>query len=265
MSTFAIVAVVLVVSVLIGGGTLGVVYLVVIRGHVGRSAATHSPSPSPSPSSDAPVTATSTLTPGMGRLVFGDDFHDASSGWPVGTLASGTVYSFSSAGYLVVAKGTLLHFARAPYSLPLTQMTMSMTATQADGAPEGTGFGLTCKTGSSTSQVRYSFFVLGPGQWDVYRADGPDSVSNHSSRLRAGSTAAAPGQTPVTVVAACATLADSHTMRLALFINGTLAVDLSDQLREAPTGWTAGLAFDSDAARPTTDTVTAFALHDVSG
>jgi len=265
MSTLAIVAVVVVVSLMIGGGTLGVVYLAVIRGHLSRSATTPAPSASTTPGSVVPVTASSPLTPGLGRLVFSDDFHDANSGWSVGTLASGTVYSYSSAGYVVVAKGTLFHFARAPYDLPLSQISMSMTATQADGAPDGTGFGLTCKTGLDASQVRYDFFVIGPGAWQVYRSDGPDIVTNLSSLLRAGSARTAPGRTPVTVVGICATLPDSHTMRLALFIDGVLAVDLSDQLREAPPGWTGGLAFDSDASRPTTDTVTAFALSDISG
>jgi len=264
MSTLAIVAVVVVVSLMIGGSTVGVVYLAVIRGHLSRSATTPSPSATAT-GSVVPVTATSRLAPGMGRLVFSDDFHDANSGWSVGTLASGTVYSYSSAGYVVMAKGTLFHLARAPYDLPLSQISMSMTATQADGAPDGTGFGLTCKTGLDASQVRYDFFVIGPGAWQVYRSDGPDSVTNLSSLLRAGSTRTAPGRTPVTVVGICATLPDSHTMRLALFIDGVLAVDLSDQLREAPSGWTGGLAFDSDASRPTTDTVTAFALSDISG
>ena len=265
MSTLAIVAVTLLVSIVIGGGTVGVLYLVVIRGHISRSVSTSSPSASPTPSSVVPVTATSPLTPGMGRLVFADDFHDPNSGWPVGPLASGTVYSYSSAGYLVVAKGSLEHFARAPYTLPLSQIDMSMTATQADGAPAGTGFGLTCDTGKGTSHVRYMFFVNWPGAWQVLRAEGPDSVTNLSSILKEGSANAAPGQTPITVVGICATLADSHTVRLALFINGVLAVDLSDQLGEAPAGWYGGLAFASDASRPTTDTVTAFALRDISG
>lgn len=265
MSTLAIVAVVLIVSLVIGGGTVGVLYLAVIRGHISRSVATRTPSASPTPSPVVPVTATSPLTTDLGRLVFSDSFHDPNTGWPVGTLASGTVFSYSSAGFVAVAKGSLFHFARAPYDLPLSQISMSMTATQADGAPNDTGFGLTCKTGLSTSQVRYDFFVVGPGSWQVFRSDGADSATNPSSFLRGGSAGVAPGRTPITVVGICATLSDSHTMRLALFINGVLAVDLSDQLREAPAGWTGGLAFDSDASGPTTDTVSAFALRDLSG
>ena len=264
MSNLAIVAVVVVASLLIGGGTAGVVYFAVVRGHISRSATTPTPSAG-STGSLVPVTATSKVTPSLGRQVFTDDFHDPNSGWSVGTLASGTVYSYSNAGFVVVAKGTLFHFARAPYDLPLSQVSMSMTATQADGAPDGAGFGVTCDTGLGTSHLRYDFFVIAPGAWQVYRSDGPDSATNPSSLLKEGSASTAPGRTPVTVVGICATLGDSRTVRLALFIDGVLAADLSDQPHDAPAGWSGGLAFDSDASRPTTDTVTAFELRDLSG
>src|ERR1700752_172082 len=97
------------------------------------------------------------LTPTSGAVVFSDDFHDPNSGWSTGTLASGTTIGYSNGHYVIVAKGSLQHYANAPYKSPLDELEMSVTATQSPGAPAGAGFGVLCYTGTGVQQVTYQF------------------------------------------------------------------------------------------------------------
>jgi hypothetical protein len=66
------------------------------------------------------------VDPGRGAVVFSDDFSDPGSGWPTEPLASGTTFNYEKAGYVVVAKGDLVHFAGSPYDRPLRQLGMSV-------------------------------------------------------------------------------------------------------------------------------------------
>src|SRR4029077_2442362 len=104
--------------------------------------------------------------------VFSDDFHDATSGWGTQTLASGTNFSYGPDGYVIVAKGSLDHFATSPYEKPVQQLAISVTASQSADAPVGAGYGVSCWRGTNATGIRYDFLVTTGGDWEVDRRDG---------------------------------------------------------------------------------------------
>src|SRR4029077_8364159 len=95
-----------------------------------------------------PLTASSTVAADRGTVVFSDDFHDATSGWGTQTLASGTNFSYGPDGSVIVAKGSLDHFATSPYEKPVQQVAISVTASQSADAPVGAGYGVSCWRGT---------------------------------------------------------------------------------------------------------------------
>ena len=242
------------------GITLALLIVLVATGlglyvnHLHAPAATHARG-SPSPGG---------LTPDSGALVFSDDFHDSGSGWPTGTLASGSTIEYSGGAYVIVGKGMLHHLARSPYLVPLPQLGASVTGTQSAGAPAGAGFGVTCTQGTGQQQVRYQFIVEVGNAFYVERSTGPDSPANIPISLKEGTPAAEPGATPMTVTGDCITEAGGRSTRLALFINGKLTADVTDPTPAPGTGWRAGLVTSSSSTADSTVTIAHFEEHDLS-
>ena len=248
------------VALIIGTVTSGLVYFAIVRGGVHGPTARRSPSPGL-----GPVTADSRLLAGAGGLVFADNFADPSSGWSSGTAASGTTFRYSNGTYVVVGKGTLHHLLFAPYSRQLDQLSMEASATQTGGAPNGAGFGVFCDTGSGSAELAYELLVLQPGTWYVERSDGRVSPTNEVSIIKQGSSPEAPGVTPLTVTGMCATLADGHTTRLALFVDGNLVADVTDFTSATLSGWVGGVVTASRETQSTTVTFTQFKERNLSG
>jgi hypothetical protein len=258
-----IVAAIVIVALLATGGVLGFSYLAFLRTALRNSIAHTSPSASASASGamQKPITADSRLAAAGGTVVFTDDFHDPGSGWSTGTAASGTTYQYSNAGFVIAGKGSLHHLAWAPYTRPFTQLSMEISATQTAAAPDGAGFGVTCDTGDGSTELHYTLIVEQPGTWYLERSDGPASLS----LIKQGSSSAAPDATPMSITGMCATLADGHTTRLALFVNGTLVADASDYSSNTVTGWVGGIVASSREGQVTTVTFTKFEERDLSG
>ena len=264
LSTAAIVAIVVVGALLIGGAGLALVYAAVLRGG-GHGTVAQSPGTSPAASMQMPVTADSRVEADGGTQVFLDDFRDPNSGWFTGTAASGTTYAYSSSGYAIAGKESLHHLAFAPYTRGLTQMSMEVTATQTAGAPDGAGFGVTCDTGEGSGELHYELLVLDPGTWYLERYVGAISQSNTGSIIKQGFAPSGPSSTPLTITGVCATLPDKHTTRLVLFVNGNQVADASDTSSNTLSGWVSGLVDVSRASAVTTVTFTKFLERDISG
>ena len=71
-----------------------------------------------------------------------------------------------------MAKGTLDHFAGSPYTTPILQIAIAVTATQSADAPVGAGYGVSCWRGTNASELRYDFVMTAGGGWTVDRRDG---------------------------------------------------------------------------------------------
>jgi hypothetical protein len=210
-----------------------------------------------------PVTASTTVTPTRGSVVFSDDFHDSSSGWTTDTLPSGTKFAYTAAGYVIVAKGTLDHFASSPYQDSVQQVAIAVTATQSTDSPATAGFGVSCWRGTGTAEVRYDFIVLTTGDWQVDRRDA--GLTNKPTILREGTSSSVLGATPVAVHGLCATLADLHTTRLALFAGTQMVADFTDIVATLPdAGWLADLLVTSETAHVSTVTATHFEVRDLA-
>jgi hypothetical protein len=226
---------------------------------VGLRTGQHTARPSPS----GPVTASTAVTVNRGTLVYSDDFRDSSSGWTTDTLASGTTFRYTSAGYVVAAKGNLDHYAFAPYALPLQQASMSVTATQSNDAPTGAGFGVSCRRGTGTSEIRYDFLVTTGGDWLIERRNG--GLTTAPAILKQGSSSATPGSSSLTVRGMCVTLSDLHTTRLILFADTKKIADFADTGAALPDiGWQTALIVTSDASHPSVVTATRFEVRDLS-
>ena len=246
-----IIAIVALVTLLVLGGIAGgVVY-------VGLNANKHHAPVA------GPVTETTVLSSDRGAVVFTDDFHDASSGWTTDTLPSGTTFTYGSGGYVVVAKGSLDHFATSPYDKAVSQVAISVTGTQSADAPNGAGFGVSCWRGLDAAEVRYDFIITTSGDWEVDRRDG--GLSTNQLILKRGTSSAKLGSTPVVVRGMCATLADQQTTRLVLFAGTQKLTELTDRAPSLPgTGWLTDLIVSSEQIRPSTVTATRFEVRDLA-
>jgi hypothetical protein len=250
--TFAI-AVVALAGVLIAGGLLaGGAYAYLHHRH------------QPPRSAGGRITASTNLAASSGTVVFTDDFHDATSGWNSAVLPSGTSFGYALGGYVVNGKGTLHHFAEAPFQSALSQLSMSVTATQTAGAPPGAGFGVTCWRGDGADRIRYEFVVLAPGTWYLERDGGVDTLTSRGIVLQKGAAKVGPGTSPITIVGVCATL-DGGAVRLALFVNGQRMVDRLDRPGGASEfGWLSGLDVSSRDAGASSVMATKFEVRDLT-
>jgi hypothetical protein len=251
-ATVAIVAGVLAAAVVAGGLMVGGAVLYLKRVQSGRAA----------PAS-GPVTAATRLSALRGTIVFADDFRDPHSGWNAGVLPSGTSFAYASGGYLITGKGTLHHFAEAPFRTGVRQLGMSVTATQTHRAPAGAGFGVTCWRGDGDSRVRYEFVVLSPGTWYLERDGGVDTLTSRGVVLQKGVAPVAPGASPITIVGMCLTLDDQST-RLALFVDGSKMVDRVEKAGGSQGAWLSGLDVSSRDAGDSAVMVTRFEDRDLS-
>jgi hypothetical protein len=240
----------LVTLVVLGGIAGGVVY-------VGLNAGKHHATVA------GPVTESTAVSSDRGTVVFADDFHDASSGWTTDTLPSGTTFAFAASGYVVVAKGTLDHFATAPYKKPVPQVAISLTASQSADAPNGAGYGVSCWRGLDTAEIRYDFIVTTSGAWQIDRRDG--GVPTKPLVLKQGSSSVELGSNPVVVQGMCATLADQQTTRLVLFAGTQKLTELTDRAPSLPdTGWLTDLIVTSEQIHPSIVIATRFEVRDLA-
>ena len=239
-------------AVVLDGLVIGGAVLYLKRGEAGRAATT-----------SGAVTAATKLSAVRGTIVFADDFQDPHSGWNAAVLPSGTSFGYADGGYLITGKGTLHHFAEAPFHTGLQQLGMSVTATQSPGAPDGAGFGVTCWRGDGENRVRYEFVVLSPGMWYLERDGGVDTLSSRGVVLEKGTARVAPGASPITIVGMCLTLDDQST-RLALFVDGSKMVDRVDKVAGPQGAWLSGLDVSSREAGDSAVMVTRFEDRDLS-
>jgi hypothetical protein len=248
----AIVAIAVVAVLAIVGIGIGVFY--VSLGSLKRN----------TPTPVGPLTASSAVNATRGSVVYSDDFHDSASGWTTQTLPSGTTFTYTAGGYVIVAKGTLDHFATSPYTKPVQQVAIWVMASQAADAPVGAGYGVSCWRGTNAAEIRYDFIVTTGGDWAVDRRDGGVAPSTPLI-LKHGKSSAPLGSTPLAIQGMCATLADQHTIRLILFAGKQSLADFTDSATTLPdAGWFADLMVTSEAIRPTTVTATRFEVRDLS-
>lgn len=251
-------AVVLVVAVLIGSA----VVVVNASDKQGTDvSALGGPSGSPSQAPSGPV--------GRGRVVFSDDFGDSGSGWTTQSLPSGTTFTYGSDGYVITGSGALHHFSSAPFSVPVPQIQVSMTATQVGGGPNQSGFGVSCRRPpldvGPASLNRYEFLVENGSRFFVERRDGELSTTTPPLLLKEGSAPAAPGARPITLTATCSTLADGRTTRLVFVVNGRTVADLTDAApKSSSPGWLSSIVVSTTASAPSTVTVSHFEVRDAS-
>jgi hypothetical protein len=212
-----------------------------------------------------PVTASTPLTAGRGHVVFSDGFGDPHTGWK-STPTTGATYNYANGAYTITGSGAFVYFASAPYTEPRQQLSVSITATLASDAPTDAGLGVGCGRGSGAAEIRYELIVFVDGSWVVERRNGAPSETTLPLVLKEGASATVPVSTPVTIVGVCATLSDGHTTRVALFINGTQGVDLTDTATTlTSTGWVGSILLAASDAKPTTLTVTRFEERDIAG
>ena len=218
----------------------------------------------PATSAAGLVTVGTRLTADRGAVVFADDFHDPGSGWNSGVLASGTSFGYAAGGYLIAGRGTLHHFAEAPFRVALDQLSVAATGTQTEGAPDGAGFGVTCWRGDGAGRVRYEFVLLAPSTWYLERDGGVDTLTDRGVVLRKGDARIAPGSKPITLVGVCASL-DATSTRVALFVDGLKMVDQIDRAGgPGGGGWLSGLDVSSREAGDSAVTVVRFEDRDLS-
>jgi hypothetical protein len=213
------------------------------------------PSAPPTPAAPTPdgVTASSALTPMSGVEVYSDDFTDPSSGWSTGADPEGAVFAYTQDGYTVTSTVAAHWLAYAPYSDPAQQVNLNITAHESAGAPTGAGFGLVCRRGpDSTTNVRYEFIVNESNRWFIERSQGAVTMSSAPTILDEGSLPSGLGTQELQISGICATLADGHTTRLALFVGTQKVADITDVSSLDADGWLGGIISSGDDVSSTT-------------
>jgi hypothetical protein len=208
------------------------------------------------------ITLATPVTTKRGGVVFSDDFADPHSGWNV-KPSTGVTYQYTSHGFSATASGNFIYHRGAPYEKPIPQISMSMTATIAPGAPAGANFGPNCDQGPTTSaDLHYEFELTTDSQWEILRHQGV--ATNTTEILKEGSAPVAAGPTPDTVVGICATQTDGHTTRLLMFVDGTQVADITDGQNLPDDGWVAGMSFGSENGAATTVTASQFTIRNLA-
>ena len=196
---------------------------------------------------------------GKPRVVFSDDFQDPGSGWPTHSPSQGVTFAYTSAGYVVSGSGRYHWFARAPYYVPVPQLTMSVTATQVTNGQGAVGFGVACVRGIGSSITRYELLVNATRRWFIERALGPPGPTSTATIIDEGSSPMVPGATPMTVSGSCLTKADGRTTDLVVWVNGTKVGSAEDDATSlAGTGWYGQLIVATEGTRPCPVTATNF-------
>lgn len=209
------------------------------------------------------VSESTPLKVSRGKILYTDSFHTAGR-WSTSPLEPpGTTFTYTPRGYEIVGTGFFVHTATPPYQIAIQQVSMSITATQPAGSPAYTGFGVVCRRGVGAARVQYEIYV-GGSQWVVERRDG--SIPEGAPFvIKEGSSPAAAGPAPMTIVGICATLADGVSTRVAMFVNGAIVVDLIDTATAlSGQGWLTGLIVVSSDKAPNMVTVTRFEERDVA-
>lgn len=202
-----------------------------------------------------PVTAT------RGGVVFSDSFADPRSGWNR-KPSTGVTYQYIPGGFAATATGNFIYHRGAPYEEPIQQISMSMTATIAPGAPAGANFGPNCDQGTTTtSDFHYEFELTTDSQWEILRHQGV--ATNTTEILKEGTAPVSAGPAPDTVVGMCATQSDGHTTRLVMFVDGTQVADITDSYNLPGDGWVAGMSFGSENGTPTTVIASQFTIRNI--
>jgi hypothetical protein len=207
-----------------------------------------------------PVTASTVLTANRGTVVFSDNFHDPFSGWGTTPTANDRL-TFGTGGFVFSATGNYLHQDWAPYTVPVAQVGLSTTASQAADAPTGDGFGVICTRGLGVTSIRYEFILKNSSTWVIYRHDGV--VTNLPMFLKEGTAPAVAGTTPATVTGMCATQNDGTTTRLVMFINGSMVTDITDSTTLPDNGWTSGIVVETKPGPGSTVTFANFTERDL--
>ena len=224
-----------------------------------RSRSGTGPAPLNNPAPGGPVSLTTPVQADRGEVVFHDSFQDSGAGWLVGSgsLDERASYAFGVGGYQMTGSGNLYHDSLSPFTEPVDQLGVSVTATGPNAAPIGSGFGVACRRGSGTAVVRYEFFLKTSSVWDIVRSNG--MTSDPALRLKAGTAPASPGATPATVVGMCSTQPDDQTTRLTMFVDGTQVADITDAAPKfSDSGWRGGVSTSSVSTGPTMVTASEF-------
>ncbi len=206
------------------------------------------------------VTSTSTLEADAGTLIYSDDFTDGK--WQDVTLDDGSSFVYGPAGYVVTGRSYTDLSAEPPKHFARRQLSVSITASQADSGPE-TGFGVLCYRGHQDDMLSYEFLVLTDGSWYIQRRAGAFDSNSRPAVLASGSGAPHAGSTPLTVVGVCAAL-NEDTTRLVMFVGGEQVADETNTGDSPPTGaWLGGIMVTAVEDGPVV-TFTSFEVRDLA-
>ncbi len=213
--------------------------------------------PSSRPTSMA---ASSPSVPSDGSPVFSDDFHSMTAGWVTGTPMFGESIQYGGGGYEITTDGSNDYYVDSPYLEPVSQLSVSVTASESATAATGNGFGVECSRGIGRSAVSYEFLVTSYEHAIIQKR----TLGFYPKGLQEGSIPINPGPARLTIEGVCATLDDGQTTRLILFLDGQKITDFTDTTTDLPaTGWTGGIEIQ-DTGQEQTLTVTNFEERDFS-
>jgi hypothetical protein len=227
------------------------------------SSPTPSETPSGAGSSAAPAAVKPVTSAAQGAVVFHDEFNNQESGWSRRALPSGTKFGYAGGKYVVVAKGTLHHYAYAPYNDPVAQISVTADYVTSAAKAGGSGVGVSCDQGTGKAALLYEFMVYPGRQWFIEEVRGSIGSNPPTTVLKQGRATVKPGK--ISVTGACTTSVDGTRTVVTLFVNGAKVGQATSTVKPPPDGWLAGVDVASQGTKPQTVAVESVTVRDTNG
>lgn len=227
------------------------------------SSATPSETPSGTASTPAPTAVKPVTSASQGTVVFRDDFTDQTTGWSKRALPSGTTFGYVGGRYVVVAKGTLHHYAYAPFDQPVPQISVTADYVTSAARAGGSGVGVSCDQGSGKAALLYEFMVYPGRQWFIEEVRGSIGTNPPTTVLKQGRATVKHGK--ISVTGACTTSDDGARTVVTLFVNGAKVGQATSTVKPPSDGWLAGVDVASQGATAQTVAVETVTVRDTNG
>jgi hypothetical protein len=186
---------------------------------------------SPARATGVPKVAATATQPGLGRILFQDNFSDSSSGW-VETDLGDAQFKYDGGVYsIALTKGGLNSFSVLPKHA-FDNVSIEADATLTAG-PTNSIYGIICRaTAGNVMQKAYEFLITADGGYGIIKVTGPNAGESNLLGQEGKSSAIHTGK------ATNHLRADCSASDLALYVNGSKLLSVTDnEFKQGQTGF----------------------------
>lgn len=187
--------------------------------------------PSPARSTSVPQVGATATQPGLGGILFQDDFSNSSSGW-VETDLGDAQFKYDDEAYsIALTKGGLNSFSVLPKHT-FDNVSIEADATLISG-PTNSIYGVICRaTAGTVMQKAYEFLINADGGYGIIKVTGPNAGESKLLGQEGKSSVIRTGKVSNHLRADCS------VSNLALYVNGSKLLSVTDnEFKQGQTGF----------------------------